>query len=418
MKSELKDFLKQQENIKIVCICIYIFLITFTNTAWHTLSEGTMVFTVFKMLRYISYFLLIMFFMIDIVKKQYSKEMLFYILCLMILAFIGMFTGKDKALFFTVFLFAVSCGINSERIIKSSFIIQGGILLVTVVCAFLGLADNSIVDQVRVRYSLGFNWSNLAPILYLFVLLQYIYMRKTKFTVWECLIAEIINIVFYKLTDTKMSFFTISVILIVLFVSKIIPKFKGNIKKLLIVGKKMIILLPIMCAFVACWLPLYNSDSSIWIKLNSILSGRLWQSKNAITRYGFSLFGRFIDVQVFNITNGGTSDQTYFIDSGYLHIAMQSGIIIFVLLLLIYIVSIYKAYKNKDYYMVGIMIVISLFCINDIYFISPFNMFVLYAFCGDDVFKEIPWLQKLSKPLGVVYDSIGNIRAKLLKKDH
>lgn len=77
-------------------------------------------------------------------------------------------------------------------------------------CAFAGLADNSILDYERSRYSLGFNWPNLAPILLLFVALQYIYIRKNKITVWECIIIEVINILMYKFTNTKMSFFMLS----------------------------------------------------------------------------------------------------------------------------------------------------------------------------------------------------------------
>ena len=209
----------------------------------------------------------------------------------------------------------------------------------------------------------------------------------------------------------------LSALLAVVIICQLSATMKKLLKKALISFKKLVVIIPAICAFIACWLPLYNPESTIWIKLNSVLSERLWQCRNAITRYGFTLFGRHIDFEVHNVLNGGVSDQTYFIDSGYLHIAMQSGLVIFVLLVLLYVICMYKAYANKDYYMLCIMIVISVFCINDIYFISPFNIFILYAFCDNDTFKEISLLQKLSKPVGVVYDCIGNISSKMSKKE-
>ncbi|MER8215040.1 hypothetical protein, partial [Acinetobacter baumannii] len=64
----------------------------------------------------------------------------------------------------------------------------------------MGLADNSILDTQRARYSLGFLWSSLSPILYLFVAMLYIYARKSKMTCIECIALEIINILLYKYT--------------------------------------------------------------------------------------------------------------------------------------------------------------------------------------------------------------------------
>ena len=160
-------------------------------------------------------------------------------------------------------------------------------------------------------------------------------------------------------------------------------------------------MLPIIGAFLACWLPLYNSNSKVWMTLNYILSGRLWQCKNAIVEYGFSLFGRYIPVEVYSVLNGGNSDQTYFIDSGYLHFAMKYGIFIIILLVALYVLSLWKAYKKKDYYMIGIYIMLSVFCINDIHLISAFNIFTIYAFCDEDLFRHVSVLKKISKWINI-----------------
>lgn len=376
---------------------LYVFMTCFCNTAWYSFGEGSVLNTILKLVRYICYGLFLFAAGYRIKQKQYSSEALIYFLPLLLFSFIGMFTGKDNSLFLSILFFMFLFGMRSSKLIKYAFIAQGILLCLTVVCAFLGLANNSILDPVRMRYSLGFNWSNLGPILYLFVSSEYIYIRKNKITASECVVMEIINMLFFKFTDTKMCFAILSIGLIMLFASTVSASLKAFIKKMLNQFYKIILLLPVIGAFLACWLPLYNSNSKVWMTLNYILSGRLWQCKNAIMEYGFSLFGRYIPVEVYSVLNGGNSDQTYFIDSGYLHFAMKYGIFILILLVALYVLSLWKAYKKKDYYMIGIFIMLSIFNINDIHLISAFNIFTIYIFCDEDLFKQILILQKLSK---------------------
>ncbi|MCI6165145.1 MAG: hypothetical protein MR675_08190, partial [Lachnospira sp.] len=219
----------------------------------------------------------------------------------------------------------------------------------------------------------------------------------------------------YKYTNTRMSFYILSVVVLLMFFGTLSKKFRNMVKKIIIKSSKIVILIPAIGAFIACWLPLYNADSKIWNMLNTVLSGRLWQCKNAIMKYGFSLLGKHMEAETFSVTSIGKQNLTYFIDSGYLHFAMKYGIIVLILLIGLYTIAIWKAYKNKDYYMVCIMSVVAIFCIEDLYLINALNIFTIYAFCDDDIFKEIPVLQKLSKPLEAVNKRFDRI--KKVKKD-
>ncbi len=388
-----------EKTVTSIVFCVYVFLITYSNTAWYTFSEGTIGYVLLKIVRYMCYGIFLVGSICKFRKQQYSKEALAYLSLLLILSFIGMFTGKDNSLFLTILFFTFLFGMNSIKMIKYSFAVQGTLLALTIICALLGLADNSILDFERMRYSLGFNWSNLAPILYLFVSLQYIYIRKSKITVLECIVMEVINIILYKFTNTKMSFALLTAVLLIILFCQISSKFKNALKRLFDRGYRWIMLVPVIGAFLACWLPLYNPTGRFWNSMNAILSGRLWQCKNAIVEYGFSLFGKWIPVEVFSVTNHGASDQTYFIDSGYLHFAMKYGVIMLVLLVVMYIISIWKAYRTKDYLMIGIFITLSVFCINDIYLISAFNLFTIYVFCDEDIFIEVPLFKKIIKKI-------------------
>lgn len=391
-----KNIIYSEEKITNIVFCIYIFLTTFCNTAWYAFYEGTIIYALLKIARYICYALFIVGVIYKFKCREYSLEGFGYFLLLLVLSFIGMFTGKDNSLFLTILFFMFIFGMNSQKLLRYALFIQGGVLFVTVVCSFLGLTDNSILDFERMRYSLGFSWTTFAPILYVFVSLLFIYFRKNKITVIECIALEVINIILYKFTNTKMSFAITSCVLLIIVFCLLSVQFKHFIKTMMDKLYNIILWLPAIGAFFACWLPLYNSQSKIWNIINSILSGRLWQCKNAITEYGFTLFGRYIYVETLSLKNSGTSDLTYFIDSGYLHFAMKYGIFVLVLLVALYSFSIWKAYKNKDYFMIGIFITLSIFCVNDLYLVNAFNVFTIYVFCDDDIFKEIPLMKGLS----------------------
>lgn len=414
---ELKNNWRAKDIIICLLFSIYVLITTFSTTAWYTFSEGTAFCRALKLIRYAFYVIFALYVIVKLLRKEYSKEALFYFILLFIFSFIGIFTGKDKSLFLAIIYFACFFGYSSKRLIKYSTIVQGGLLFITIICAFLGLADNSILDFTRMRYSLGFDWSSFASILYLFVALEYIYVRRSGLTFVECIVIEAVNVFIYKYTNTKMSFLILTAVMIVMFIGSLSDSFVQFGKRLLDKTEKFIIIVPVMGAFLACWLPLYNADSKIWYTLNSMLSGRLWQCKNAIIKYGFSLFGKHMEAQTFSVTSIGNEELTYFIDSGYLHFAMKYGIIVLILLVALYVISIWKAYRNKDYYMIFIFVVLSVFCINDLYLINAYNIFTIYIFCDNDIFKEIPLLQKLSKPVGVVYDCIGNISSKMSKKE-
>lgn len=77
---------------------------------------------------------------IKIIKNNYSKEMLFFYILLVIISGVTVVTGKDKFLFFTVLFFGAIYGISSQKLFKCSLFVQGGLLIITIICAFMGLA--------------------------------------------------------------------------------------------------------------------------------------------------------------------------------------------------------------------------------------------------------------------------------------
>ena len=103
---------------------------------------------------------------------------------------------------------------------------------------------------------------------------------------------------------------------------------------------------------------LYTKGSSIFLKLDSILSQRLSFSKKGMEVYGFSIFGQYIPMQ----GNGGSTETPsnyFFLDSSYISILLQYGLIIFMMILILWGIIGFRARKEKDWVLLWILAMIA-----------------------------------------------------------
>lgn len=108
---------------------------------------------------------------------------------------------------------------------------------------------------------------------------------------------------------------------------------------------------------------LYDESIHSWFWLNSILSDRLRLGANAIEQYGFSLFGKPIEWIGFSIKKTTMEEAIgyNYVDSSYLQLGLNYGLIFLGVVLLIYSIIMNRAIKRKDYYLVSIITIILLF---------------------------------------------------------
>lgn len=377
-----------------------IFLSTVITTTWISLDEMRIFSIAFKILRYLIYGSFCFIILENFLSRKYTKEGMICLLVMTIFSFISMLSSGEKTFLIVALLFGAIYGMNGKRLIRCSLLAQGCVLIMTVMLALTGIVENVLVDKERMRYSLGFDWASFAPNLFLFVALQYIYLRGNKMKWGEYLVLEAINIILFAFTDTKMCFLLLTVSLLILALCKQFGKVKKFLKNGMLQTKSFFIGLPVIGAILAAILPFYKKDSVIWKILNSGFSGRLQQSKEAVITYGFTLFGQKTDLTGFSVSKGAFGGISNYVDSSYLQIALEQGFFVLIIVVALYMIAIYKAFCRNDYYMVGIMALISAFCIEDPFLIDlPFNVFPIFAFCDKDIFGRIPLLQKITKQL-------------------
>ena len=386
--------IKQYDNQNVVYLIYAMFILAsaVTLTSWATTNPDHIVNAILKVISYVSYLGCAVCIVINIAKRKYSKYSFCFLVAMLVAAGIAIITSGERTVFLFVLLLCCVYASDGRTILQLSCLIQGGILVLTVFGAVTGITQNLIVDEERMRYSLGFAWASYAPNLLLFVSMQYMLLRRNQISWLELVGIEACNVFIFLQTDTKMSFLVLTLLVGIAALNRI-PVIRAYLlfakRWLLGVKKNYLVALPWVCALLAILLPLYRQESIFWKILDSGFSGRLELGKNAILHYGFSLFGQDIDMQGFSVL-GKTYEVYNYVDSSYLQIAIRYGIVLLVLVCILYGAALLKVRKRNDGRMFLFLIVILFLCMEEPFlFDMAFNLFPVFVLCDEDALQGL-----------------------------
>lgn len=312
-----------------------------------------------KGLRYSAYLILILKIVYYLSMKQ---KFLFTIAIVVGLLFCNFMVGMDKTFLFYFLLLFSAYNVNSDCTMKVFSVVVGTMIALYVILARINVVADYILDKgTRNRHFLGFSWTTDAPILFLFISLCFVFIKKGRVSLVEYLCIMGIHVYFFKMTNTKLAFivstFAITFFLIFKngrFIRYITPKFKW-----------LLVFVPFLLAvFSYIGTVMYNSKNYVWRKIDDLLTGRLHLGKNAIENYGIRLFGNDVDWIGHPIFTQYRGEYNY-VDSSYVRILVQFGVAILLLVLLIYSIMIYTSICNKKYYLTWILIFICVFSVTE-----------------------------------------------------
>ena len=309
-----------------------------------------------SLLRYGSYGVLLLKLVYDAYKNKRQIISLVVSLGCIGWAFLG---HMDRTLAFYVLIILAAYGIASETVIKSAVIVQAVITGCTVVLSQLGTIQDSVEEALyknRVRHYLGFAYITYAPMIFLFIVLGYSFLKKGKLNIAETIIGMIINFYLFKMTDTRSAFLVVSVALVLFFVYGLIQKHRIISK----ICGWILMIMPWLCAVFSFYIHVnYTNDNDFFVKLNDILSNRLQLGKNAIDTYGIHPFGSDIILKGHEVINTDYWWEYNYVDCDYLRIALVYGWVILAIILVMYTYVI-KKYNSIHMYYVGWIIMLLL----------------------------------------------------------
>ena len=335
-------------------------------------GNGHPIMLVIKMLRYFAYIVLLLKIVFySLIKKNnvVTIAMIFAIL------FCNYVIGLDKTLLFYMLLLLASEGIKADIILKVFVYVAGGILSAYIILSRGGIVTDYILDKgTRNRHFLGFSWTTSAPILFLFIILCVVYLNRGKIDILEYGILSIFNLYFFIMTNTKLAFLISFCSITFFFLFK-----NGNaIKKITLKSKWILVFLPLLLfilSFVST--SCYDSHDKRWRNINELLTGRLELGKNAIDCYGIKLFGNKVDWIGYPLFSEYRGEYNY-VDSSYIRILVQFGVLVLLLILVMYSAFIYMSITTNKVFLTWILVFICVFSLTEPRLINlTFNPFPL-----------------------------------------
>ncbi len=253
--------------------------------------------------------------------------------------------GKD-IIFFTLFAL-LGAFINQERFIRRYVFVASvavSLIIVLYISGFFYTESIGRTAEDVTRLYLGFNYTTYAANFLFHIVIAYFFIKKRHVNVIETVVVMSLNAIIFILTDTQAVFYELIALFVILWLLRLFPYFfKYRIFKVISTW-----IMPFL-AFLSIGLALvYSPDNAILNKLNIALSSRLRLGNDAITKYGFHLFGN--KTEWMTGTLGEDRFEEYFyVDSSYLNIALSFGIAILLFVIIGFMILARSKHKEKQY---------------------------------------------------------------------
>ncbi len=263
------------------------------------------------------------------------------------------------------------------------------IFLVVLLSLSLGIVEDRLyyrdkdIFENSFAHDLGFKYYGYYAYLAMGFVQCLIYRWRKNMNLPKIILLLLISYIMFILSSTRLQMYSCIAFIGFCIILPLIPKFLFNNK---LSGLLSLILYPGICVvlyYVSKYsilsLFLYNFD-----EINRMTSGRLRLNEEAFTYYDATLWGNKMEFD----TEIGTN--TYFyVDSGYLHTLLESGIVYTALIMLLYSVLFYKVYRAKAYFLYIWLGLYSLICISNGLLTSLLaNPILLLAFSSVEVISH------------------------------
>ena len=220
---------------------------------------------------------------------------------------------------------------------------------------------------------MGFSHPNVFGTFVLSIMSEYIYLKYRKLNILDVAIIVIAIWIIVYYADSRTSQMCLGILIIFsLFVRKNEKKFGKKLNN--VISNTFFICAAI--SFISAFL--YSRNNWLMIKINEIITGRLNFIVQFFKEYKISAFGNEIII-IGTKLSSETGLKPWILDNAYSLIMLRYGIITFLMLGVYLNLFFKKAYENKEYIIISIMLVFLLFGLLESGIVKvEYNIFWLY----------------------------------------
>ena len=284
--------------------------------------------------------------------KSKKWELVLYLAIILVSAIAWRRTGNIELLE-VAFLIIGARDVDFSKILRVYLIVTVPILVGTVVGSQLGIVENLIYHRGQTpRAAFGFIYPTdfVANIFY--IVLVWCVLRNVALRYCELAFIVILAVFAYVFCEARMNVLCLTLAAVSFLVLKkwnSTGKFRkkaeieSGVSLLLIWGSAFFAFLMVFLSY------FYRPDSVFWQKMNAFLTERLFYGHRGFEEFGVTLFGQKLPIHGM----GGTTElieDYFFLDSSYVKILLEYGIVLFVMVLVMFIFDAYKLRQRKQYY--------------------------------------------------------------------
>ncbi|WP_077612291.1 hypothetical protein [Clostridium sp. Marseille-P2415] len=316
---------------------------------------------------------------LDIVEEKYNLKTLFVITFISTFQCV-LYLKTENLTMVTLWVFILAAKeIEFDQIIKYSFYVNVYLMLFVVASSLFGVVENRIYLRFNgdYRYSLGYQYTTNIANLYMHMIIMYVYWKKKKISIVSMIVLMLINVVIYRLTDTRNAFGIGCIVLIGAFVLKISSYFSKPHRW---INYIYIWSIPFFAFITVCMTSLYNQNISWMNSMNIFFNDRLNQGKLGIEQYGIDLFGNKIEWVGGGIIYEINQKAYNYVDSSYVQFLLEFGLIAFLLACIYFMKLNDRAIKKKDvWFGMSVFLIASHSILDPQLMWLEFNPFLLYG---------------------------------------
>lgn len=339
----------------------------------------------FALIRNISYLLVCFKIFLDFLYGGYNKKEICLIAGITLLLLITAKQTHYKAMLIYWFFIVSAHDIELEKIVKVSLFVHFACMFIIILSSVKGIIEDRIYSPgARNRSSLGYVYTTDSSNYFFHMILMYVYVKKEKIS-WESIGALMLcNLLIYQLTDTKNSFYMGLFVLIVAALWKMIKVLRKNN---LIYKLGSVFCVPILASVMMYLTFCFDRNIPWMVKIDQLITGRLQLGYNGYKNYGIHLWGKAIEWVGGTIWYTGEEGVYNYVDSSYIQILLNFGILVFVLICLLFVLLGYKAAKKNDIYLSLVLLAIAVHSAIDPQLVwmayNPFIMCYYYIYSKD-----------------------------------
>lgn len=308
-----------------------------------------------------------------------KKKFIFIKILIIVIIMVCYYQTKYFEMIWLLVIVFSGNNINYQKTVKCVLYATAIPVIIVLFSAIVGLINNIVIvnSSGLIRQFFGFQHPNFLGGLLLkcYTCCIFLYYRKWKkrYYIYPILLA----LFCYIIISTRTAAVCILVATLLLGYVKLLEKLKAYQKKFLINVAIFFVLSVVI--FISYYLAYtYNSSNSLYVILNAIFTNRLSFGHYFFEKYGFSLFGQYVEI-ISTIEAGKYTVTALVLDNAYLHLAIRCGLAVTIVVLTGFYLLVYRALKREEYGFVVVVLTYFVCGLSEKWLFMPsYNIAVLF----------------------------------------